>query len=210
VAELVVTGDVAGRAVETFLEAAPRVIALAGGRTPRHFYDRLATIDYPWDAVDVLFTDERCVAPDHPDSNVGMIQRHLISLLSPAPRVHAMPGARCDADGHELALRRDFGALPLDLAVLGLGEDGHTASLFPGDPALEERIRWVTRVERPDHPRITLTLPALSNARLAVFLVIGESKRPALRKLLDGDASIPAARIRSDRVLVIGDPAAAG
>jgi 6-phosphogluconolactonase len=210
VAELVVTGDVAGRAVETFLEATPRMIALPGGRTPRHFYDRLAIIDYPWAEVDVLFTDERCVAPDHPDSNVGMIQQRLVSLLSPGPRVHSMPGARCDADGHELALRKDFGALRLDLTVLGLGEDGHTASLFPGDPVLEERIRWVARVERPDHPRITLTLPTLSNARLAVFLVTGESKHAALRKLLDGDASIPAARVRSDRVLVIADPAAAG
>jgi 6-phosphogluconolactonase len=210
VAELVVTEDVAGRAVETFLEATPRMIALAGGRTPRNFYDRLATIEYPWSEVDVLFTDERCVAPDHPDSNVGMVQRRLVSRLSTTPRVHAMPGIPCDADGHELGLRRDFGRLRLDLVVLGLGEDGHTASLFPGDPVLEERIRWVVRVERPDHPRVTLTLPVLSNARLGMFLVTGESKRRALRRLLDRDVSIPAARIRSDRVVAIADPAAAG
>ena len=209
-AELVVTEDVAGRAVEAFLEAAPRLIALAGGRTPRGFYERLATVEYAWADVDILFTDERCVAPDHPDSNVGMVRDRLVSRLSPGPRVHAMPGASCDADGHELDLRMDFGDLRLDLLVLGLGEDGHTASLFPGAPILEERIRWVGRVERPDHPRITLTLPVLSNARVGMFLVAGESKRPALDRLLGGDQSIPAARVRSDRVLVIADPAAAG
>jgi 6-phosphogluconolactonase len=209
VAELVVTEDVAGAAVDRFLRASPRVLALAGGRTPRGFYEGLARIEYSWDEVDVLFTDERCVPPDHPDSNFRMAEDALLSHLSPGPRVHRMPGEACDADAHEVGLRTAWGGPGLDLAVLGLGTDGHTASLFPGDPALGERIRWVARVEGPDHPRLTLTLPALSSARVAMFLVAGEEKRDALRRLLAGD-DIPAAGVRSREVLVIADPAAAG
>jgi 6-phosphogluconolactonase len=209
VTELVVTEDVAGAALDAFLGARPRIVALAGGRTPRTFYERLAAVDYPWPEVDVLFTDERCVPPDHPDSNAWMVREALISRLDPSPRVHAMPGAMCDADGHEVGLRMAFGELRLDLAVLGLGRDGHTASLFPGEAALDERVRWVVGVHRPDHPRITLTLPVLSNARLAVFLVAGEEKHGALKGLLEGE-DIPAARVRSERVVVIADPAAAG
>ena len=208
-AELVVTDDVVGSAVAAFLEIGPRVVALAGGSSPRPFYERLASTDYPWSEVDVLFTDERCVPPDHPDSNAGMIDHALLSRLDPSPRVHRMPGETCDAESHETALRRRFGALRLDLAVLGLGTDGHTASLFPGDPALDERIRWVARVDRPDHPRITLTVPVLSSARMAMFLVAGKEKRDALARLMAGE-DIPAARVTSDRVLVLADLAAAG
>lgn len=207
--KLVVTEDVAGTAVDAFLGARPRRVALAGGRTPRAFYERLSTVAYPWSEVDVLFTDERCVPPDHPDSNAGMVFESLLSRLRPSPRVHAMPGATCDAEVHERSLRMALGGLRLDLAVLGLGQDGHTASLFPGDPAVDETERWVVRVERPDRPRLTLTLPVLSSAPMAMFLVVGESKRDALRRLLAGD-DIPAARVRSDRVVVITDTAAAG
>jgi 6-phosphogluconolactonase len=120
-----------------------------------------------------------------------------------------MAGETCDADAHEVALRRTFGALRLDLAILGLGKDGHTASLFPGDPVLEERVRWVARVTRPDHPRITLTLPVLSSARLAMFMVAGAEKRDAVARLVAGE-DIPAARVAAERVLVLADLAAAG
>ena len=138
-----------------------------------------------------------------------MVQETLLSRLDPPPRVHRMPGESCDADAHELELRSTFGALRLDLAVLGLGADGHTASLFPGSPALDERIRWVARVERPDHPRLTLTLPVLSSARLAMFLVQGQEKREAVGRLLAGE-DIPASRVGAERVLILADPAAAG
>jgi 6-phosphogluconolactonase len=209
VTELLVTEDVAGTAVDAFLGARPRRVALAGGRTPRACYERLSTVGYPWSEVDVLFTDERCVPPDHPDSNAGMVFESLIHRLDPRPRVHVMPGVTCDADVHERSLRTALAGRRLDLAVLGLGQDGHTASLFSGDPALDETERWVVRVERPDHPRLTLTLPVLSSAPIAMFLVAGESKRDALRKLLDGE-DIPAARVRSHRVVVIADAATAG
>ena len=207
-AELVVTDDLVGAAVGEFLNAAPRIVALAGGTTPRPLYERLASVDYAWSEVDVLFTDERCVPPEDPASNVGMIDRALLARLDPPPRVHRMPGEPCDAELHEAALRRTFGALQLDLAILGLGADGHAASLFPGDPALDERVRWVARVDRPDHRRITLTLPVLSSARLALFLVAGEGKRDAVARLTAGD-DIPAARVAAERVLVVADPAAA-
>jgi 6-phosphogluconolactonase len=207
VAELLVTDDVVGVAMGEFLKAAPRVLALGGGTTPRPLYERLSAIDYPWSDVDVLFTDERCVPPDHPDSNYGMVDRALLSRLDSPPRAHRMPGETCDADAHEVELRRAFGALRLDLAVLGLGADGHTASLFPGEPVLKERVRWVARVTRPDHPRITLTLPVLSSARLALFLVAGEEKRGAVARLLAGE-DIPAAGVSADRVLVVAEPAA--
>jgi 6-phosphogluconolactonase len=202
-----VTDDLVGVATGEFLKAAPRVLAMGGGTTPRPLYERLASIEYPWSDVDVLFTDERCVPPDHPDSNVGMIDRALLSRLDPQPRVYRMPGETCDADAHEVELRGTFGAFRLDMAVLGLGADGHTASLFPGDPVLEERGRWVARVTRPDHPRITLTLPVLSSARLALFLVAGEEKRDAVARLLAGE-DIPAARVGADRVVVVADPPA--
>jgi 6-phosphogluconolactonase len=122
-----------------------------------------------------------------------------------------MPGATCDALAYEADLRSIFGegTPAFDLILLGLGEDGHTASLFPGDPALEVRDHLVVRVTRPDHPRLTLTLPVLKAARLVLFLVAGASKREALRRLLNNE-DIPAARVHAARTLVISDPAAAG
>lgn len=207
-AELVVTDDIVAAATTEFLTAAPRVLALAGGTTPRPLYERLASIEYPWSEVDVLFTDERCVPSDHPDSNVGMVDRFLLSHLDPPPRVHRMPGEACDPDAYEVVLRRAFGGLRLDLAILGLGADGHTASLFPGDPVLEERVRWVAGVTRPDHPRITLTLPVLSSAVLALFLVAGEEKREAVARLVAGE-DIPATRVAAEQVVVLADRAAA-
>jgi 6-phosphogluconolactonase len=205
--ELRVAGNLPAEAVAAFEESAPRDIALAGGTTPEPVYRRLAGLRYPWHEVDAFFTDERCVAPDHPDSNHAMAFRALLSKV--AARGHPMHG--CDAEGSERELRQHFGeGIPtFDLVFLGLGADGHTASLFPGDPVLEERARLVVRVERPDHPRLTLTLPVLSAARVAVFLVSGEGKREALRRLLEGDPGIPAARVTAERVVVVADPAAA-
>lgn len=189
-------------------------MALAGGTTPRAFYERLATayLGYPWEQIDVFFGDERCVPPEHADSNFRMANEALLSRLLPkGPRVHLMPGASCDAERYEQELTDTFGSarFTFDLLILGLGEDGHTASLFPGDPALDEKERLVARVERADHPRLTLTLPALSSARQGLFLVAGKSKREALARLMAGDEGIPAARVHADKVLVLADPSAA-
>lgn len=206
--ELLITSDIAEVATGLFLRQRPRTLILAGGRTPREPYLRLATQVYDWDSVDVFFSDERCVPPDHPDSNFRMANETLLSKV-PA-RVHRMQGESCHAAGYEQELRAVFGTgLPsFDLAFLGMGADGHTASLFPGDPALEETQRLVVRVARPDHPRLTLTLPVLSASRLAVFIVSGEDKREALRRVL-ADEDLPAARVAARRVVIIADAAAA-
>jgi 6-phosphogluconolactonase len=205
--ELRVVDDLGAAAAELFLEVAPRTVALAGGSTPRRCYERLASLEYPWPEVEVFFGDERCVPPEHPDSNFLMARETLLSRV-PA-RVHRMPGESCDASAYERELRDALGPNPaVDLVFLGLGEDGHTASLFPGDPALDETERLVARVDRPDHSRLTMTLPILSAAPTALFLVEGERKREALRLLLAG-AGIPAGRVRAKRVVILADPAAA-
>ena len=205
--ELRVTDDPATAAADLFLEVAPRTVALAGGNTPRRAYERMASLDYPWDEVDVFFGDERCVPPEHGDSNFRMAHE---ALLSKVPvRVHRMPGESCDALAYEQELLAVLGSnLLLDLVILGLGEDGHTASLFPHDPALDERERLVARVERPDHPRLTLTLPVLSASPVAMFLVEGERKREVVRGLLAG-GDTPAGRVAAERVVILADPAAA-
>ena len=209
-ARLVVSEDLAGAAVEEFLAAEPRVVALSGGTTPEPFYEGLSEVRYPWSSVTVLTADERCVPADHPDSNRGLIERNLIGHLDPAPRTVWLPGNACDEVLAEEELREAFGPeLRLDLAVLGLGPDGHTASLFPRDPALDEAERIVVRVERPDHPRLSLTLPALSSASTALFLVSGREKRAVLHRFLDGE-DLPATRVRSPNVVVVADPDAAG
>jgi 6-phosphogluconolactonase len=205
--ELAVVDDIARAAAERFVALRPRSVALAGGSTPRLLYERLATCPFSWVDTDIFFGDERCVPPEHEASNFRMANE---ALLAKVPvRVHRMPGETCDAAAYEDELSKVFGAaLPrFDLVLLGLGEDGHTASLFPGDPALDVTDRWVVRVERPDHARLTLTLPVLSAATVVMFLVSGESKRASLRELLAG-ADIPAGRVKADRVLIFADEAA--
>ena len=199
--------DVASAAVGVFLETRPRLVSLAGGRTPERFYLALSEAEYPWGEVELVMGDERCVEPGHPDSNAAMVERSLVAQVQPEA-FHVLPGEHCDPEEADRRIREALRGRRLDLAVLGLGEDGHTASLFPGDPAVEERERFVARVDRPDHPRLTLTLPVLSSARVALFLVAGEEKRVALQRLLAGD-DVPAARVRADRVIVLADQAAA-
>ena len=205
--ELVVADDVAAAGANLFLELAPRTVALAGGSTPRQMYERLVRSSFDWGKTDLFFGDERCVPPDDNASNYRMANEALVSKVH--ARVHRMRGEDCDAEGYEAELRSVFGdRLPrFDLVLLGLGEDGHTASLFPDDAALDERERWVVEVERPDYKRLTLTLPVISAAKVAMFLVSGEAKRPAFRQLLTA-ADIPAARVEAERVVVIADEAA--
>ena len=206
--ELIVAENIVGPAVALFLEARPRTLMLAGGQTPRPVYERLAKEPFDWPSVDVFFDDERCVPFDDPDSNFRMANE---SLLSHVPaRVHRMPGETCDAEAYEEDLRRFFAGGPpsFDFAFHGLGANGHTASLFPGDAALDERERWVLKVPHPDHERLTLTLPVLSAVRVAVFLVSGEEKRGALRRMMAGE-DIPANRVKAGRIVVVADKAAA-
>ncbi len=205
--KLLVADDVAMVAAEHVVARQPRTLALAGGSTPRALYEHLADCNLPWADMEIFFTDERCVPPYDRDSNFRMANEALLSKV--ATSVHRMPGERCDAGEYETEMRDVFGAAPVfDLVLLGLGADGHTASLFPGDPALEEGQHWVVAVSRPDHERLTLTLAILSAARTAIFLVTGSTKRDALRRLLAGE-EIPAARVHAGEVLIIADKAAA-
>ena len=207
--ELHVVDTLAEPAAAAIVALDPRTMAPGGGSTPRSVYERLAAAPLPWHAIDVFFGDERCVPPDHPDSNERMARQALLAHV-PA-RAYPMPGATCDAAAYEHTLTTVLGAgVPrLDVAILGLGEDGHTASLFPGDPVLEERTRLVMPVRRADHTRLTLTLPVLSAARVALFLVAGAAKREPLRRLLDGDTAIAAERVAAERVIVFADREAA-
>ena len=191
----------------------PRTLLLSGGSTPRSVYERLATSDLPWAGMECWFGDERCVPPSDERSNERMARE---ALLSRVPvHAHPMDGAACDAEGYERKLRERFhGDAPpaFDVAFLGIGDDGHTASLFPGAPELEERERWVVRVDPPPGtepavPRLSVTLPVLNAARVALFLIAGASKREALARLLRGD-DIPAARVHAQRIVILADGAA--
>lgn len=199
--ELLVVPDIAEKATELFQQIQPRTLILAGGQTPVPVYRRLAEDPYPWHEVDCFFGDERCVPPDDPASNFRMANECMLSRID--ARVHQM--VDCDAEAYQRELR-NFPAF--DLAFLGIGADGHTASLFPGHPALEERERLVVRVDAPDGPRLTLTLPALCRARTVIFLVAGAQKRDAVRRVLAGE-DVPAAQVRAGRVIILADPTAA-
>jgi 6-phosphogluconolactonase len=209
--ELLVVDDVGDEAVAIFLASAPRTVLLSGGRTPEGFYRRLADVDYPWDQVEFFFGDERCVPPVDDRSNARMADEALLSRV-PA-KSYPIDGEGCDADGYERTLRRRFGdALRFDLAIYGLGQDGHAASLFPTRPEVEVTDRWVVLVPEaglePFVPRVSLTVPALSAAKLGMFLVAGQDKRDPLRRLLAGE-DIPASRVAPERLVILADPTAA-
>jgi 6-phosphogluconolactonase len=187
-------------------------ICLSGGSTPRRLYQLLAESPYrdrlPWDRVHWFWGDERFVPWDHPDSNYGMAYTALLGKVPVPPRnIHgiATNGTPADAAAaYERVLKSYYGSESLDptgplldIQILGLGPDGHTASLIPGTSVLEERHRWVAEVigGRPE-PRITLTYPALESSRHTALLVAGADKRETLSRALAGDQALPAARLR--------------
>ncbi len=186
-------------------------LALSGGSTPMRMLRALAREDVPWDRVDLLQVDER-VAPDgDPDRNLTALRE---SLCAPA-LVHPMPVELDDLDAaakrYTDTLTSVAGSPPvLDLVHLGLGGDGHTASLVPGDPVLDvsDRDVAITELYRGQR-RMTLTYSALYRARQVVWLVTGEDKAAMLARLCEGDATIPAGRVRAARVAVFADHAAA-
>lgn len=222
--------EVAAAASRAVAERGRFAVALAGGSTPRRLYELLADrrepwrARIPWDRTHVFFGDERHVPPDHPDSNYRMASEALLAHV-PVASVHRMRGedpAEDAARSYEAELARFFGAdlggppPSLDLVLLGLGHDGHTASLFPGSVALRERQRWVVApfVDPLAARRITLTLPVLDRAREALFLVSGPDKADAMARVFAarpaGDPP-PAARVRprAGALVWIADEAAA-
>jgi 6-phosphogluconolactonase len=199
-------------------------IALTGGSTPRATYERLATMEVDWSSCTLWFGDERCVSPDDERSNFGMFREALLDRLpDPLPDTRRIPGERgpaAAADAYERDLRESFGeGLPsFDLLLLGLGPDGHCASLFPGHEALAEEHRLAVGVERPGLApwvsRVTLTLPVLNAAREVLFLVSGEDKMEAVVRAFSGAPrrDTPASLVRpaSGSLTVLLDPAAGG
>ncbi|MEX1007535.1 MAG: 6-phosphogluconolactonase [Acidimicrobiia bacterium] len=193
-------------------EEAPRSIALSGGDTARACYELLAVADVEWGGVTVLFGDERWVPVDDPDSNEGMARHAFLDRVEP----YAVRSMRHAADTWEGAasaydaLLRELG--PVGFVHLGLGPDGHTASLFPGSPALDENERLVvTNPADATHPhdRLTFTFPAIAQAELAVFTVDGAEKRDAFARVRAGNA-LPATRVTAQRVIWLVDAAAMG
>lgn len=182
--------------------------AVSGGHTPWAMFARLAREDMPWSRTAIYQVDER-VAPDgDPDRNLA----HLLESLPPSSGVdlHPMP---VEADDLEAASDEYARSLPerLDLVHLGLGPDGHTASLVPDDPVLEVTNRDVAlTAEYMGRPRMTLTYPTLDRADRIIWLVTGEDKVDALRRLRAGDRTIPGGRVNRTRAIVVADAAAAG
>ena len=211
-------------------------VALAGGKTPKTAYENLAQSPFearmPWSRTHLFWGDERCVPPDHPDSNFGMAFGAMISRVPlPPGNIHRIPGEivppeeaagayekilreffRPVVEGHSKppsrAEREDFPVF--DLMILGLGRDGHTASIFPEDSVLKEKYRWVAAVTQPRGsppvPRITLTLPVINRAGCVVFMVSGVEKKDVLNSIARDQERVihlyPAARIRPEgRVL---------
>jgi len=191
-------------AVELFQEQARRsagrsgrfVVILSGGSTPKRTYEILAAptsrARVPWDRVHVFWGDERCVPGDDPRKNARMAREAFLEHVPvPETQIHPVvcsPSAAAAAAGYEELLRGFFGHGPprCDLVLLGLGEDGHTASLFPGSPVLEERERWVRDVPGQDFDRVTLTAPFINRAAAVVFLVAGAAKARVVREVIEG------------------------
>ncbi|MCA1994245.1 MAG: 6-phosphogluconolactonase [Coleofasciculus sp. S288] len=173
-------------------------IALAGGGTPKPLYEAIASQDLPWDKIHVFWGDERYVPPDHPDSNQGMArQAWLDNVPIPEVNIHPMPtdGANpaADAEKHEAHLRKFFksaaGEFPqFDIILLGIGDDAHTASLFPHTDALQVQDHLVTVGNKDGQPRITFTAPLINHSHCVIFLVAGSGKRPALAQIFAPDA----------------------
>ncbi len=203
-------------------------IALSGGQTPIPLVRLLAASDWadrlPWDKMNFFWVDERCVGPDHPDSNYGLARRELLSHV-PATHFYRMRG---DIDPVEAAvkyeqqIRQDFNIGPNDLPrfdfmILGMGDDGHTGSIFPTSPALAERKRLVIDQYVPERKadRLTLTLPVINNSRCCMFLVTGKEKHQVLGQVLDllAEPTLPAQMVRpsvGDLIWVVDEAAATG
>jgi len=190
-------------------------ICLTGGSSPTELYRLLATDPYrnriPWDRVHWFIGDERFVGADDPLNNMGMARRIFLDHCAPAANIHPIPTDAADpreaARRYESELKSFYGANELvssrplfDVVLMGVGPDGHTASLFPDYPAIEEIERWVVGVPQahvePFVPRVTLTLPALASCREMLFEVAGAQKRAILTRVLDGE-NLPASRARS-------------
>jgi 6-phosphogluconolactonase len=202
-------------------------VSLSGGSTPKTLYQLLASDEFrnrfPWQLVSWYFGDERFVSYDSPDSNYRMVREAMFAKAPvPPENIHPVPvdgSPEEAAQNYEQTLQHAYGATILDpgrpffdVMLLGLGPDGHTASLLPGEPVLEERKRWVAAVShgRPE-VRITMTYPVIESSRRVAFLVTGREKEPIFRAIRGGGSHVPAARVRPvGELFWFVDQAAAG
>jgi len=208
---------VAGEARAAVAARGQFVVAVSGGSTPWRMLRALAGEEIPWEGVHVVQVDERVAPAGHPDRNLTRLRENLLGHTPLRPeRIHAMPVESSDLEAaaaqYARTLREIAGSPQvLDLVHLGLGSDGHTASLVPGDPVLavtgaDVALTGVYQGRR----RMTLTYPVINRSRRVLWLVTGSGKAGMLRRLRDADPSIPAGRILGDRALVLADRAAAG
>lgn len=168
-------------------------VALSGGSTPKALYQLLVDLDVPWSRIHFFWSDERHVPPDHPDSNYRMAYEAMLSRVPvPEHNIHRVHGENPDAA--EAAREYEQTLLPLDLLLLGLGSDGHTASIFPGSEVLHETKRLVAAlwVEKLNTYRITMTLPLINNSAAVLFLISGAEKAGIVKEVLEGPKQYPA------------------
>jgi 6-phosphogluconolactonase len=217
--------SVAQRAADVIADAARKavaargrfVVAVSGGHTPWVMLRALATADVPWRAVHIVQVDERVAPAGHPDRNLTHLRESLLDHAALASeQIHDMPVEADDleaaAANYAASLRQIAGSPPvLDLVHLGLGPDGHTASLVPGDPALNVNDADVAITGTyQGRRRMTLTYPMINRSRQILWVVTGNEKVQMLNRLLNGDESIPAGRVRREHALVLADEAAGG
>ena len=202
-------------------------IALSGGTTPIPFFRLLSSSDWaerlPWDKISIYFVDERCVGPDHPDSNYGMIRRELLSHISATRyyRIRAENNPEQIAIQYEQMIREHFQTATetprFDFILLGMADDGHVGSIFPNSPAISEKKRLCIDQYVPERKadRITLTLPLINNTRCCMFLVSGKEKHSTLQKALDllSPHTLPAQKVHpkfGELIWIVDEAAALG
>jgi len=207
---------IADTAREAVAERGQFTFAVSGGRTPWQMLRALGALAMPWEKTQLFQVDERVAPNGDPERNLTHIAESLLSV-APLPRdhVHAMPVETPDLAAAAARYARELAAVAgtppvLDLVHLGLGPDGHTASLVPGDPALAVANRAVALTEPyQGHRRMTLTFPVLDRARCVLWVVTGAEKVPMLARLVRGDRTIPAGRVAGERAVILADAAAA-
>ena len=207
---------IAGYASEAIAARGSFVMAVSGGHTPWIMLRRLAAAQIPWRAVHVVQVDERVAPAGHTDRNLTHLRESLAGSPLPPNQLYAMPVESPELEAaagfYAATLRTIAGAPPvIDLVHLGLGPDGHTASLVPGDPVLDvDNADVALSGPYQGRRRMTLTYPILNRARRILWVVTGGEKTEMLNRLLDGDRGIPAGRVYSERALLLADSAAAG
>ena len=199
--------EAAAAEIADVLRGGAQTLVLAGGTTPKRCYELLAELDVQWGRVTVLFGDERCVPPDHPDSNYRMVKESLLDRVAPAT-VYRMPAELGPDEGADAYAEVVANVAPLDLVLLGVGEDGHVASLFPGHPLLGATglTAGIRDSPKPPPERVTLTLEAIRDAGRVLIIATGSGKADAVALAKRGE--VPSGMIPGARWLI--DRAAAG